>query len=345
MIAGIALTLVSLWVGQNHGLMPVAASETAPLVDGLFNTMMTISVALFILIQGALVISVFKFRKPEGDETDAEPIEGNLSLEILWTAIPVFIVIGLSLYSYEVYNTMGGLDPMASHDHGTKMAMKSGAAIAAPLPGSPEAEALTDREKVALGVGASPESQDNPADVEVDVMGLQFAWIFTYPETGVVAYKLHIPAGKEVQLNIEAQDVLHAFWVPQFRLKQDAIPGRTSELRFTANLPGTYPVVCAELCGSYHGGMQTEVIIQTPEEYDEWMEEEIALLEEEMEEYDMEEYDMEEDDMALRDRKNLAETLAMKPADKSASEFLNPYTSDLGITSETLAQLHSQMNH
>lgn len=325
MIAGIALTLVSLWVGQNHGLMPVAASEEAPLVDGLFNTMMTISVALFILIQGSLIISVFKFRQPPGDETDGPPVEGNLSLEILWTGIPVVIVIGLSLYSYEVYNTMGGLDPMASHDHGAKMvAMKPGDAIAAPLPGTPEAQALTKEEKLALGVGASPDTQGNSADVEVNVLGLQFAWIFTYPETGVVSGELHIPSGKEVQLNINAQDVLHAFWVPQFRLKQDAIPGRPSELRFRPNTTGTYPVICAELCGAYHGAMQTRVIVETPEEYDSWMQSQIAMQ------------DSQED---------RAETLAMNPADKSASEFLTPYTSDLGITSETLAELHSHMNH
>jgi cytochrome c oxidase subunit 2 len=232
---------------------------------------------------------------------------------------------GLSMYSYEVYNSMGGLDPMASHDHGAKMvAMKSGAAIAAPLPGTPEAEALTNKEKLALGVGASPGTEGTAADVEVNVLGLQFAWIFTYPETGVVSGELHIPSGKEVQLNINAQDVLHAFWVPQFRLKQDAIPGRPSELRFRPNTNGTYPVICAELCGAYHGAMQTRVIVETPEEYDSWMQSQIALQ---------------------NGQEDLAETLAMNPANKSASEFLTAYTSDLGITSDTLAELHSHMSH
>lgn len=333
MIAGIVLTLASLWIGQNHGLMPAAASDEAPLVDGLFNTMMTISAALFFLVEGALIISVFKFRKSPGDETDGPPVEGNLSLEILWTAIPVVIVMGLSVYSYEVYNAMGGLDPMASHDHGHKMvAMKPGAAkvlptayaIAAPLPGTEAAEAMTSQPKIALGVGASPENQGQPADVEVNVLGLQFAWIFTYPETGVVSGELHIPAGKDIQLNISAQDVLHAFWVPQFRLKQDAIPGRTTELRFKPKTPGSYPLICAELCGAYHGAMQTRVIVHTPEDYDAWMQSQIALQ---------------------QDEQNPAATLAMNPADKSPAEFLAPYTSDLGITSETVKQLHSHHHH
>ncbi len=323
MLAGIILTLASLWFGQNHGLMPVAASEEAPLVDGLFNAMMTIAAGLFILVQGALVISIIKFRKRPGDETDAAPIDGNLSLEIVWTAIPVVIVLGLSVYSFEVYNSMGGLDPMASHDHGPhQMAMTSGAAIAAPLPGSEDAIPAAREERIALGVGASPESQGNPADVEVNVLCLQFAWIFTYPESGVVSGELHIPAGKEVQLNIAAQDVLHAFWVPQFRLKQDAIPARTTELRFKPKVPGDYPIVCAELCGAYHGAMQTRVVVETPEDFEAWLQTQIAL----------------QKDAA-------SQTVAMNPSELSDGEFLAPFVRDMGINSAALEPLHPAAHH
>uniref|UniRef100_A0A7C3ZPW2 Cytochrome c oxidase subunit 2 n=1 Tax=Planktothricoides sp. SpSt-374 TaxID=2282167 RepID=A0A7C3ZPW2_9CYAN len=323
MLAGIILTLASLWFGQNHGLMPVAASEEAPLVDDLFNAMMTIAAGLFILVQGALVISIIKFRKRPGDETDAFPVDGNLSLEIVWTAIPVVIVLGLSVYSFEVYNSMGGLDPMASHDHGPhQMAMTSGAAIAAPLPGMEDTMPPATEQKIALGVGASPENQGNPADLEVNVMGLQFAWIFTYPESGVVSGELHIPAGKEVQLNIAAQDVLHAFWVPQFRLKQDAIPARTTELRFKPKVPGDYPVVCAELCGAYHGAMQTRVVVETPEDFEAWLQTQIAL----------------QKDAA-------SQTVAMNPGELSDGEFLTPFVRDMGIDSAALEQLHPPAHH
>jgi cytochrome c oxidase subunit II len=316
MLAGIAITLISLWYGQNHGWMPVAASLEAPLVDGLFNTMMTIATALFLLVEGAIVIAVFRFRQKPGDNTDGPPIEGNLPLEILWTGIPVIIVLGLSIYSFEVYNSMGGLDPMASGDpHTQEVAMQPGSAIAATLE-NPPLKMTHMHNHMALGVGASPDSQGKPADVEVDVLGLQFAWLFTYPASGVVAGELHIPAGKEVQLNIKAQDVIHAFWVPQFRLKQDAIPGRTSELRFHPQLPGTYPIICAELCGSYHGAMQTQVIIHTPEEYDAWLQSQIAS-------------------QAIDDR-----TVAMASADISDRDRLAMRTADLGITADTLAQIH-----
>ena len=102
----------------------------------------------------------------------------------------------------------------------------------------------------------------------VDVKGIQYAWIFNYPEMALPAGELHIPVGADVQLNLSAEDVIHSFWVPNFRFKQDALPGIPTELRFVATKPGTYPVVCAELCGGYHGSMRTEVIVHTPEDYE-----------------------------------------------------------------------------
>jgi len=317
LLAGVAITLISLWYGQNNGWMPVAASQEAPLVDGLFNTMMTIATALFLIVEGAIVIAIVRFRQKTGDNTDGPAIEGNLPLEILWTGIPVVIVLGLSIYSFEVYNTMGGLDPMASGDPGIQqVAAKPGAAIAATLD-EPAPKMTHMHNHMALGVGASPGTQGKPADVEVKVTGLQFAWLFNYPASGVISGELHVPAGKEVQLDITAQDVLHAFWVPQFRLKQDAIPGRTSQLRFRPNLPGTYPIICAELCGSYHGAMQSQVIVHTPEEYDAWLQSQIAS-------------------------KNAGEnTVAMVSSELSDRDRLALRTADLGITEDILAQVHS----
>ncbi|TAF54615.1 MAG: cytochrome c oxidase subunit II [Oscillatoriales cyanobacterium] len=271
-VAGAAITVISLWYGQNHGWLPEAASQNAPLVDGLFNLMMTISVWLFLAIQGVIVLAIIKFRKQPGDETDGPPIEGNLSLELVWTAIPVVIVMVLAVYSFDVYQQMGGLDPMASHDHMRIAQVSSGSAIAGSLDGD---QGLPHGQKVALGIGASPASEGMDADVTIDVMGLQYAWLFTYPGN-VMAGELHVPAGRDIQLNLQAQDVLHAFWVPQFRLKQDAIPGRMSQLRFHPETPGTYPIVCAELCGPFHGAMRSTIVVDPPEEYDAWYQTQIA---------------------------------------------------------------------
>ncbi len=320
MIAGITITLVSLWVGQNHNLMPIAASEEAPRIDKLFNMMMTISTGLFLIVQGIIVISMFKFRKRADDNTDGPPIHGNVPLEILWTAIPAIIIMGIGVYSFEVYNSMGGLDPMASHESHMAHKVQPGAAIAAALPGeeTPIANRETPGRLVALGVGASPRTQGVDPFVSVNVLGLQFAWIFTYPESGVTAAELHLPAGKEVELTISANDVIHSLWIPEFRLKQDAIPGRQSELRFVPQVVGEYSVVCAELCGSYHGGMKTRVIVQTPEDFQAWLQSQIAAQSEG------------------------TETLAMNPADLSEPDYLQPLATEMGIHGEVLKQLHAE---
>ncbi|MBE9110418.1 cytochrome c oxidase subunit II [Nodosilinea sp. LEGE 07298] len=282
LVLGIAVTLISLWVGQNHNLLPVQASEQAPLVDDLFGVMVTIGTALFIVVQGAIVYSMIRFRRRKGDDTDGPPIEGNLPLEAFWTAIPSIIVVGLGLYSVVVFQEMGGFSPGGHHGHGAMVAMAPQQSVidVAPLLAQmglgESADADVYSKTQVYGFGASPLVQMNQPDVTVNVTGMQFAWIFRYPDTGITDGELHIPVGKDVQLKIEAQDVIHSFWVPQFRLKQDALPGEPGELRFVATREGTYPVVCAELCGSYHGAMRTQVIVHSPEDYADWVASRVA---------------------------------------------------------------------
>lgn len=238
----------------------MAASREAVQIDQLFNVMVAISTGLFIIVQGVLVYSAFAFRRRKGDNTDAEPIEGNVPLEILWTAIPAAIVMWLSIYSLDVYSSVNsggfvGANHMA-HVHTQEMADTSGAAIAADF-----------------GFDASePSLPGSDNSLHVAVNGMQYAWIFTYPGTGIVSGELHLPVDQTVKLDIDATDVLHAFWVPEFRLKQDAVPGQQTHLRFTPSKVGEYPVICAELCGAYHGAMRTRAIVQTPEDFKAWQE-------------------------------------------------------------------------
>jgi len=304
LIAGILLTLISLWYGQNHGLMPVEASEGAAQVDGLFNLMMTIATGLFLIVEGVLIYSIIRFRRKKGDRTDGPPVEGNVPLEIVWTAIPTVIVFILAVYSFEVYNNLGGLDPETSRDfpqEQTQMA-DNGTKLVAFNP---------HQGHLSLGIGSGK------ADLEVDVNAIQYAWIFTYPDTGVVSGELHVPVNKQVKLNMKAGDVIHAFWVPQLRLKQDVLPGRDSELSFKANKIGEYPIICAELCGAYHGGMKTVLHVDSEEDYQAWVQENtIASLEDK------------EEKMAL---------LSQPMTEESRLEM---HSHHLGVTPETLAQLH-----
>ncbi|GAB4503483.1 MAG: cytochrome c oxidase subunit II [Anaerolineales bacterium] len=111
----------------------------------------------------------------------------------------------------------------------------------------------------------------DPQAMVVNVTAQQFAWTFEYPETGVVSNVLYLPEGKQVLLKMTSQDVIHSFWVPEFRIKQDIVPGRTTEYRITPTLPGDYKVRCAELCGSNHAYMLADVKVVSPAEFDAWM--------------------------------------------------------------------------
>lgn len=313
LVAGILLTAISLWYGQNHGLMPVEASDQAAQVDGLFNMMMTIATGLFIIVQGCIIFVAIKFRRKAGDTSDGSPVNGNIPLEIFWTAIPAAIVLAISIYSFEVYSQMGGLDPMASMGHKTPTqvtAQHSGHTSEMNMDGMVAMN--SGRNQVALGLGASPENENKPPAVLVKVLGLQYAWTFTYPETGIVSGELHLPIGQDAQLDMTAQDVLHAFWLPEFRIKQDVIPGRQTELRFTPTLLGEYPVICAELCGAYHGIMATKLYVETPEKYQEWIaSQQVAQAEN-------------------------PPQVAVDVTKLSTAQYLQPYSREMGVDSETL---------
>jgi len=305
LIAGIALTLISLWYGQNHGLMPVEASQGAQDVDELFNLMMTIGTGLFLIVEGVIVYCMIRFRRKKGDQTDGPGIEGNVPLEIVWTAIPTVIVFILALYSFEVYNNLGGLDPETSRDFPQEeMQMAEGSNQGKMVAYNPHQGHLS------LGIGNAN------ADMEVDVNGIQYAWIFTGKDNGIVSGELHVPVNKRVKLNMKAGDVIHAFWVPQLRLKQDVLPGRDSNLTFIANREGKYPIICAELCGPYHGGMKTFLYVHSEEEYEQWVQ-----------------------DNTFANAQEKADTMASLSAPMTDEGRLQMHSHHLGIDEDVLKQL------
>jgi cytochrome c oxidase subunit II len=117
--------------------------------------------------------------------------------------------------------------------------------------------------------------QDN--ELIVDVYGQQFAWRFAYPQRGaepVRSEQLVLPKDRPVYFRIHADDVIHSFWVPEFRLKQDAVPGITTRVRLTPDKLGNFRVVCAELCGIGHATMRQTVRVVTPQEFDTFLREE-----------------------------------------------------------------------
>ena len=231
----IALVLGGLWIGQNVNLLPVDASANAPVYDELFRVLFSIGAILFLGIVGLVVFSLIKFRRRPGQLEDGLAIEGNLPLEIFWTAVPAVVVLFVGLYSFDIYDRMGGMVPLAhdAHDH----------------------QMMDMKEQIWGGIGsvANASSADNSlASLAVEVTAMQYAFLFHYPQGDIISGELHVPLGQPVTLRMESKDVIHAFWVPEFRIKQDIIPGQPTLLNFTATKPGRYPIICAELLSLIH---------------------------------------------------------------------------------------------
>lgn len=120
------------------------------------------------------------------------------------------------------------------------------------------------RQFVALRVG--------PLDaMVVYVTAKQWMWKFAYPQGARAIASLYVPAGRPVRLVMTSRDVIHSFFVPQFRIKQDVLPGRYTTVWFEAKAPGRYPILCTEYCGTGHSTMRGEVIALDPVDFERWL--------------------------------------------------------------------------
>ena len=107
--------------------------------------------------------------------------------------------------------------------------------------------------------------------LEVDVTAQQFEWTFKYPQYGgFETHELRLVEGRQVQLTLKALDVIHSFWVPEFRQKQDAVPGIVTHLPITPTKTGKYTLVCTELCGLGHSTMRAPVVVDDQAGFDRW---------------------------------------------------------------------------
>jgi cytochrome c oxidase subunit 2 len=106
---------------------------------------------------------------------------------------------------------------------------------------------------------------------EIYTVAKQWMWKFQHVEGQREINQLHVPVGRDVRLIMTSQDVIHSFYVPAFRIKQDVLPGRYTVTWFRATKPGTYHLFCAEYCGTMHSGMVGDVIVMKPAEYEQWL--------------------------------------------------------------------------
>ena len=233
--AAVVLTIITSVIMLIPDWNGMQASAEAADIDRLLDVMIVLSCFVFSVVMTMMIYAIWKFRAKPGDESDGEPIHGNTRLEIIWTLIPTVIVIFAGIYSAIV---------------------------------------LSDIEAEASG---------STETMRVDVTAQQFAWRFDYVDAGKTSTELHVPAGTQLELHLKALDVLHSFWVPEWRIKRDLVPGAELDegggdddidnvVRVTPTVPGTYSVVCTELCGLGHATMRaTAVTEETQEDFDAWL--------------------------------------------------------------------------
>jgi cytochrome c oxidase subunit 2 len=119
------------------------------------------------------------------------------------------------------------------------------------------------------------EAQDADRMV-LEVEAQQFEWTFNYPDAGVTSGELHVPVDQQLELQLRALDVLHSFWVPEWRIKRDLVPGAPGAAIddtavVTPDREGTYSVICTELCGVGHATMRATVVVESEDEFQQWL--------------------------------------------------------------------------
>jgi cytochrome c oxidase subunit 2 len=112
--------------------------------------------------------------------------------------------------------------------------------------------------------------------MKVEVQAQQFAWTFDYPEAGVTSKEFHVPVDQQLELQLRALDVIHSFWVPEWRIKRDLVPGAPGagiddNIVVTPDREGTYSVICTELCGVGHATMRATVVVESEEDFQNWL--------------------------------------------------------------------------
>ncbi len=248
-IAGILLIVGGLLIGSfTPSILPVQASAESKQVDDLFHILLVIGGAVFLLVQGMLVYSIWRFRAKPGDSGDGVTLHGNTTLEIVWTAVPAVIVFVLTILSWQVFNSI------ISPKEGEMTIVANAARFN-----------WNFEYKMPLSItGKQYDINTLPPDVQADLKDDNLLTL--------TSATLYVMKGQPVVMEMEPKDVIHAFWIPAFRVKQDLIPGRVTTVRFTPTESGEYVLECAELCGANHGAMRAQVIVVADEsEFDQMM--------------------------------------------------------------------------
>jgi cytochrome c oxidase subunit 2 len=228
---------VFLWAMQTEDhWLPVDISQHGQVIDNLFYSIMYLTGVIFIGTGGALFWFMWKYNV-ESNAENVKFLHGSHTLEIVWSILPAATLLFLAIYQMNAWADAKLLRPM-----------------------------IGDRPKPPLA----------------EVRGRQFEWRIHYAgDDGVVGTEddvhtvneLHVPLGEEVVLKIKSEDVLHSFFLPNCRVKQDVVPGMQQYVWFQAQKEGEFDIVCAELCGWGHYKMKGRLTVETRTRFEQWLRE------------------------------------------------------------------------
>lgn len=238
-----AIIIISYWLGQQaYSWMPIAATEEARHVDDLFSFLISLGALVFLGIVGTIGWSIITCRAAPDDYTEGHPARGNSALEFFWTAIPTVLVLWIAWQNFQIYQLLDleGLNKIMNLE-----ATNDSATL------------VTD------SVSSSVE--------EIEVIAQQWKWTFRYPQANLTTDELHLPQNHPVRLVLESKDVIHGFYVPEFRFKQDIIPNHSLDFTFTPITEGKYKLHDSQFSGTYFALMEADVYVESPEAYRQWL--------------------------------------------------------------------------
>jgi cytochrome c oxidase subunit II len=249
LLAALASVAHADWGGLN---MQEGVTILSKKIYGLHQLILLICVLLAVVVFGVMIYSMVKFRRSAGAEADKTLVHST-KVEIVWTIIPILILVGMAV---PIAKTLIEIEDMGKVDLNIKVTgyqwkweyeyLNHDVSFFSTL----SQESNVARQ---LGSGIDPNKVPNYL-LDVDNV-------------------LVIPAGQKIRFLLTAQDVIHAWWVPAFGMKKDAIPGYVNEIwvQVDADKPGIYRGQCAELCGQDHGFMPIVVEVKSPAEFDAWL--------------------------------------------------------------------------
>ena len=233
--------------------LPPSVSTFAPKIDAVFYAILWITMTAFVLVEVGIVYFVIKFRARDG--VRARYVHGNHKLEIIWTAVPAIILVVLSVASQNLWSAIKY--PANAPTNGVRIeVLAEQFAWNVRYPGPDGKFGKLDATLV---------GQENPwRRVEGDADG---------KDDVITLNQMHVPVNEPILVLLRSKDVIHSFFLPEFRVKQDAVPGMNIHTWFQATKPGDYEITCAQFCGLGHYRMRGFITVDTREDFEKWLKE------------------------------------------------------------------------